>query len=1246
MRTRNFLRSCRPGLLGRLPAYLLGAILSTGMVFSVNTYAVHDIDVFELDNGQLGANAIDETNIGNADASAPDDWAQTGNCPAGLASCGYVSGPTVDPDNPGGSAFKSLYIQDPNGVANTDDIFTGGGSKDDLDVKQWLTKRGSTPDKDDLLPIGAAAYLKDLSDDDVDNPDLLIYLFGSLFAPNGDAAIGAWLFKKDIGICDDGIGGADTDGFGVVDANGNCLPAAQQPLNLHTIGDVFVVAQNVNGGRQVVMEVYKWVDENNAQGQDTAAATAAKAACVDIFPNSNKGGVVNNTLCMMFAAEDAHCDSVNLANDDACGTMNLGETKGQNAQPAVPTESPDDWGFQSKFPPAAGPASPPGTDGIQSNDFPGTSLFEAGFNFTNLFPGAVGCFNSFLMNTRASQSVDAVLKDIGLGKFPLCGISVSKSGPEKSKIGDDADFTFTITNTGAITLYLDTVVDDVLGDLEADAVGAGCASLAAQASCEFTVTRAIPDGSPDPLVNTVTVHYNSAQNLQGDDQTSTASHSTNLFQPSITFDKTGDALSKATDTTSYTITLNNTSSEDTPDLVCTISDPLLGLDEEVTLASGASHVINTNYIVQAGDSDPLLNTASVTCSPTGFPNIYTASDGHSTNLFQPSITLTKTGDELSKVGDPVNYTITLNNTSSADSPDLNCTVSDALLGINETVNDLASGASHVINAQYIVQAGDPDPLPNTASATCSPQGFPNVLDADDTHNVNLFQPSVEVVKSGDTLSKVGDPVNYTITVTNTGSADSPDLVNGTIVDDVLGDLLAANAYVTGSTCSSSLATGASCTINATRTVQAGDADPLPNTVTVHYNPDGFPNDITDSDDHSVNLFQPSVALDKSANCDLDVIVGQTITYSYAINNTGSADSPDLNLASIVDDKLGSLAVQAAAANCGTLGSGDSCNFIVQYVTQAADVGAPIVNTVDVHYNPAGFPNDISAQDQQSCNVVLPNPATVVIEKLLLNAENLAFGYSTTGDLPPIFSLTPLYGQLPLANSPFADPLAGQSFASSIEYTVDIPSFGATEQVSVTEDEPLPPFISAVSLTCAAADGGTLTGQSVAGLTATLTLGSGDFAFCRYVNQFNPGDEGCTPGYWKQEQHFGSWTNPPYDPYSTQLQDVFNFTGVNGQIGGLADDLMLDALSYSGGTGKLGAAQIMLRAAVAAVLNAANGGVQYAFTLQEVISDVNAQLQSGTRDSMLALATQLDDANNGVFDNPDGGESCPLGLNPL
>ncbi len=79
---------------------------------------------------------------------------------------------------------------------------------------------------------------------------------------------------------------------------------------------------------------------------------------------------------------------------------------------------------------------------------------------------------------------------------------------------------------------------------------------------------------------------------------------------------------------------------------------------------GASYAFTRAYTVQAGDPDPLLNTATVTTSPVGFPNVISDSDEASTNLFQPSITIDKTGDTLSKVGDVVNYTITVTNTSS------------------------------------------------------------------------------------------------------------------------------------------------------------------------------------------------------------------------------------------------------------------------------------------------------------------------------------------------------------------------------------------------------------------------------------------------------------------------------------------------------------------------------------------------------------------------------------------------------
>ena len=97
----------------------------------------------------------------------------------------------------------------------------------------------------------------------------------------------------------------------------------------------------------------------------------------------------------------------------------------------------------------------------------------------------------------------------------------------------------------------------------------------------------------------------------------------------------------------------------------------------------------------------------------------------------------------------------------------------------------------------------------------------------------------------------------------------------------------------------------------------------------------------------------------------------------------------------------------------------------------------------------------------------------------------------------------------------------------------------------------------------------------------------------FTNDFTPpptGNEGCTPGYWKQDQHFDSW-NAPYDP-----ADDFDATiGVDYFT---PDISLLDALNLTGGKGGL---KQLARAAVAALLNAAEGF--YPMTEAEVIAAV-------------------------------------------
>lgn len=117
----------------------------------------------------------------------------------------------------------------------------------------------------------------------------------------------------------------------------------------------------------------------------------------------------------------------------------------------------------------------------------------------------------------------------------------------------------------------------------------------------------------------------------------------------------------------------------------------------------------------------------------------------------------------------------------------------------------------------------------------------------------------------------------------------------------------------------------------------------------------------------------------------------------------------------------------------------------------------------------------------------------------------------------------------------------------------------------------------------------------------------------------PGDEGCTPGYWKAEQHHDSWEgHAPGDLVGSV------FTGADAS---LADDTLLQALNYTGGSGLLGAQRILLRAAVAALLNASSTGVDYTLTEAQVIAAVDAALASGDRDTILAAAADLDADNN-------------------
>jgi hypothetical protein len=120
----------------------------------------------------------------------------------------------------------------------------------------------------------------------------------------------------------------------------------------------------------------------------------------------------------------------------------------------------------------------------------------------------------------------------------------------------------------------------------------------------------------------------------------------------------------------------------------------------------------------------------------------------------------------------------------------------------------------------------------------------------------------------------------------------------------------------------------------------------------------------------------------------------------------------------------------------------------------------------------------------------------------------------------------------------------------------------------------------------------------------------------------PSGSNCTPGFWKNNavnQAAAAWVT--FSPGETLLA-----AGIN--TSGLIDEstTLLQALNFGGGSGLVGAAQNLLRAAVASLLNAAAfGGGTAAETA--IVAEVNAALASGSRDTIINLANTLDAGNN-------------------
>jgi hypothetical protein len=399
----------------------------------------------------------------------------------------------------------------------------------------------------------------------------------------------------------------------------------------------------------------------------------------------------------------------------------------------------------------------------------------------------------------------------------------------------------------------------------------------------------------------------------------------NLFQPGISVEKSGPSAAKAGDIVTYSVTLTDTSSADTPARTCTATDTLAG--SLGTILPGVPKTYN--YTIPAGAAGTITNTVNVSCTIAGFANVLTASASHNLTRFTPSITVDKSGPASSKAGDTITYSVLVGNTSSAGTPALSCTATDSLAG---SLGAVVPGTPKTYD--YTIPAGTTGTVTNTVNVSCSIAGFPNTVSGSDSHDVTILSPSVSLTKVCRPSSVVaGETLYWDITALNTGN-----VALNCLLDDPTAGL--AGVAV-------SLAPGADQTETASRATTIGDVGTVSNTATINCSLTGLPNSVSDtaSDDCEVTPPQDEICrtpgfwgthagTEKSGSSDLTQmaitaaggslsICGRTITNTDLGSQSSAVEAICVSVQGAQQRQL-ARQLTAMALNCVISGGGSDC----------------------------------------------------------------------------------------------------------------------------------------------------------------------------------------------------------------------------------------------------------------------------------------------------------------------------------
>jgi len=340
------------------------------------------------------------------------------------------------------------------------------------------------------------------------------------------------------------------------------------------------------------------------------------------------------------------------------------------------------------------------------------------------------------------------------------------------------------------------------------------------------------------------------------------------------------------------------------------------------------------------------------------------------------------------------------------------------------VTPTAAADASVSNTASVSGGGDPD-----CAAGCASNAVPTTITA----------PALAISKSGPASAVVGVPFDYTLTVSNTGSANTT--AAATVTDVIpagltIGSLPAACAVdpagsqtvvCTIASGLSSVAPGNTVPFVIPVTPMATAGASVSNTASVSGGGDAVCAAGCASNAVSTTITAPALTISKSGPA--SAIVGVPFDYVITVENTGTADATAD--ATVTDVVPASLVINSASAGCGISGQAVTCTIARASLVMNGTATITINVSPIVHGSNAVNTAYVTGGGDPACPVGTPCASTPVTTALiaqnpvldLLKSATAPTGYGAGETLAYTFTLTNS-GNVALTGIALNDPLLG------------------------------------------------------------------------------------------------------------------------------------------------------------------------------------------------------------------------------